>query len=127
MTLNNWITLLGGFTIVIPGLDMIYNKKLRFWGVGLIIVGTILTLLSFIKNSDDTDYQKKMTTTVDSLEKRADSILTNQKVERERNEKFQVALFKEFRITRDSLTNRPVQQTFNTNIENANHVDIGGH
>lgn len=39
---------------------------------------------------------------------------------------FQERLFKEFKIMRDSVNNRPVQKNYNTTIDKARDVYIGG-
>ena len=78
-------------------------------------------------NKDDINNQKfeNLTSKINVLvrDKAADSLkATNDSI---KDIVFQQELFKEFKITRDTVLNKPVKTYYTTNIQNAEKVSIG--
>lgn len=60
------------------------------------------------------------------LENKIENIANSKTNDSLRFKEFEKNLFKEFKIIRDSITNKPIpRQTFNTVIKNADNVNIG--
>jgi hypothetical protein len=62
---------------------------------------------------------------INSLSNQISDIQKARKVDSISDNEFQNSLKEEFKITRDSISNKPVQATYNTQIDEANEVQIG--
>lgn len=103
------------------------KTKVLWWLVALtLIVFGVNQITSNISEKEKdriviTDLKK----TIENLlkQKRADSL---ERVSKNvRDSLFEARLFDEFRISRDPTNNRPIKNTYNTHIRNAENVNIG--
>lgn len=113
--------------ILIPEIRV--KKKYWISILGLVI---ILSVLGFDKINRDkreklmTDNQNaENASTIRTLEKRIEKINNNYIQDSIKFSEFENDLKEKFRIIRDSTTNKPVKNEFNTKIDKAENVHIG--
>lgn len=74
------------------------------------------------EKSDNNTTTERMQDGIDSLKTLHKNELSHRLNDSTKNAAFQDSLFKEFKITRDSITNKPVKITTNTTIHHAEKV-----
>jgi len=115
--LNNWIAVTGGILSIISIIKSIRERKFALYNFGVIVLGITVIALTVWKNKQDTttETNHKQAETikdikVNNLQDSVNKLISAQhEFERYLKEK-------PFNIIRDTLTNKPVQMTFNTNI-----------
>jgi hypothetical protein len=125
--------------IIIAVWEIIQQAKKRksklpivLWSIVIIVLG-ILGLDQIRRNNrDKEDLTKQLNDLSDRFdtlqkEKTSDSLASLRKVINDsiRDAEFEKKLFDEFKITRDSISNKPQATTYNTKINTAESVHIG--
>lgn len=103
------------------------KSKTLWWFVALILIA--LGVNQIISNTSEKEKEKivmnDLKKNIEDLinQKRADSL---ERISNDvRDSIFEARLFNEFKISRDSINNRPVRYIYNTHIRNADKVNIG--
>lgn len=125
--------ILSGAAITVLGLASLLSKKTKGWkkiGIGcILVVFLFLSIDQYIRINKEKNNSNRQ---IANLEKVVLDINTNLgKTEKAKNDEAQKtaeflhSLLVDFKITRDSLTNKPVSLVFNTSIRDAKEVNIG--
>jgi hypothetical protein len=100
--------------------------------LALFVLAAVWIWLGIDQNNRNSQKEKHFDTSIDQLHegmnhlqevKTADSLKYIR--DSTRNAEFQAKLFNEFKITRDSINNKPVKYEFNTNIRDVENLRIG--
>ncbi len=129
---DNMIWIIGAFLATWQLVDDIRKKKSKVKIVVLFIGVIVFCLLGLDQNKRIRNDKKisesklnDLTGNVNILKERISSDSTIRVSDSINDVAFQTSLFKEFKIIRDSFSNKPVQTNYTTNIKNAKEVHIG--
>lgn len=95
------------------------KKYANFYIIFLLLISIFIFVLGIKKVNRDEESSR-------GLENTITKIANSKTIDSLRFKEFEKNLSKEFKIIRDSITNKPIlRQTFNTVIKNADNVNIG--
>lgn len=124
-TIRDYMFLILGTFFAVVQLINEWKKKRRIYFVLLLIAIGIFIWLGIDQinrnNKDKADSKNKFST----LQQSFDSLIKQGNIKQAKDSEFQNSLLEEYKIARDSATNKPKQVNYNTKIDKARDVYIG--